>query len=199
MGKRILIVHGYRMSRDALGPLNEAVARTVAAIAEDYDHLLLPCGWHDPTVGERPTIADALRERLVRRGVDRGKLHTQFTLEGLQRLLPARNTQEEVVLAGHMARVLGLGADDAYEAVAAWFMVGRVSAIHAALGSPCRTVHAARGWGTLRSDQFYHEPFARLLSLLDPSGLGRMTRAVLASRTVVEEGYAKPDPTVWRR
>ena len=198
---KILIAHGYKVTKGGLGSSNIAVINTILEVEKEFDFILIPCGWHSPSMGARPTIAECIQGYLVDAYPNlKAKVLTQFDL-GLGELLPARNTLEEVFVAGEMWNVLRAqlySPEVTISAVGVWFMRRRIVTTHQKAFSPCSQILRAWGWPTLLSSQLYCEPIARIVLLLEPNGNGLLTELCVARRTVPGPPHILPRRRIWK-
>ena len=201
---RCLAVHGYEIKPGGkLGLLAQSVCQQAARIAHEYDVLLLLAGWHRRDVCPRPTIAEVMAADLVRRGVPREKVHTQFSL-GCQHLLPTRDTMEEVDHLPSLLRALQLDPlRVSFDALCVWYFIPRVQFLYQSRGAHCRRVHGAWSLKTLlQPKRIYFQFMAYAQTRRDPYGESEQTQRHRVGRTMTYEypgGPVSNVPSAWQQ
>ena len=193
----VLMVHLYGFTDESdLGPMSRAVCEEIVRVAHKYKWIILLGGWHDRTKKSRPTSAEIAYAWLVSRGISPQKLVTQFTIGGIAATkMPARNTSEEVDLAGQILLHLFPGEDPKsipFPAIGLWFHRLRIWMLwlsrHA---NYCGFVSASSPQTRLFAKgmllRVMQEPPGWLLTLADPYGQRWFFRKLNFERTHIME------------
>lgn len=191
LNPNIVVIHGYEIHcGKRLGPLAEAVCAAALPIlqSDPLKRAILVGGWHLKEAGDIITIADAMELWLLEQGVHRpGQIITQKRFPELAKLMPARDTWEEIVLLQKMFQALRISKEQSFDFIAWDFHVPRLMNIY-------RTYRFMRPTALLVTPQPYkglryrkrREWAARVLYILDPTGHGVLCHENRIKRTLAE-------------
>jgi len=193
----ILLVHGYAVSlyeggHIVMGTMARYVCDSVKQVAKDYEKILCLGGWHKD-IGPDPTIGQAMAAELEDAGIPEDKILTQFEL-GMVNRMPARETMEEVEIAGEMLEQLpkdsALSRNDlSVDAMVIWTFAERVRFLYDHRGMQAVTiipVHSHVDQDVIRSCA------ARMVEVAaDPMGKSEKAKKHFAERTL-GKGFRNP-------
>ena len=201
--RKILVVHGYEFWEGNMGALNETVCQAIKKIHDQYDIIIMSCGWYFSSYPWRPTIAEVIRKRLIELGVPKKKLHTQFSL-GRGNFIPPRDTMEDVDLLATLLKALGFTPKETeFDTIVIWFMKPRMKFLQRTRGTKCRKVIGAYSGFKFNKDtirKILTELLAFPIMLFDPWGRGKIIARTRRQRTCKVPCSVNREnlPTAWR-
>ena len=200
--KKILAVHGYEFWLACIGILNEVVCQKIAKIHEQYDIIVMCCGWYFPTYQWDRTIAEVIKDRLIQLGVPKEKLHTQFSL-GMENFIPPRDSMEDVDFLASLLKSLGFTPREIeFDAIGIWFMNPRLKYLYWTRKAKCRKVIGAYSGFEFNKDtvrKILTEFLAFPIMLFDPWGRGKIIARTRRKRTceIPDSVNRENLPTAW--